>query len=400
MRQAYGWAAHAVGISDPNPPVGALIVDKNARIIGKGFTQQAGSYHAEVMAIREALKNSNRESLREATLYVTLEPCSHQGRTPPCVDAIVGSEIRTVVIDQVDPSKRSSGRGIRELKEQGISVHLLEAGSLETERFFTLFPFFKRTSENLPMIVLKWAQTREGFLSPEKGESGRISSDDALEMVYRMRHLSRACLATSGTVYADQPRLNARMSNFLKEENIQYDRSFFSTLLKRYDSISDHNVSNYRYFMLPRKWGEKQIIDFHKKQAAIDEHFLFSVSNTGQEAIFRKHRLPFIVADMRGVLKRIGSDGNNQVLIEAGPSMAEWLIGSGLVDTLVCVRSKDRTWPHGTGFSMSKILAVNTTKKTLQGGFRLIANIGLEKDNILCLIKKSGANKKFFEDGF
>ena len=404
MKNAYGCATHAVGISDPNPAVGAIIVDQDHKVIGKGFTQPAGSSHAEIVAIKDTIRNHGEESLKNSTLYATLEPCSHHGRTPPCVDAIIQSKMRSVFIDQIDPNKKSSGKGIQKLNENGIHTCLLEEKSLEEERFFTLTPFLKRISKNLPLVILKWAQSKEGFLSPEKGASGKISSAKALEMVHRMRHIFRACLATSGTVDADQPGLNVRFDNFYAEGHLQSDHSFFSDLLLRRppSSKTNYNEKNYRYFMIPHAWNEKQITHFYKKQSAIDEHFHFMISNRDQDKTCQKRNIPFSFSDrgnrVKDILKKITSDGHNQVLIESGPTMAEWLVESDTADMLICLKSQDRKWSSGKSFSISNMLAKDEIEKISEKGFKLISNLRLEKDEILCFVKKSRLNQNFFKD--
>ena len=388
MKEAYLCAAHAVGICDPNPAVGAVIVDENGRIIGKGFTQPAGFDHAEVMAIKDAAQNHGKESLKNTTLYVTLEPCSHYGRTPPCVDVIVRSKIRTVIIDQIDPTEKSSGKGIQKLNENQIDTVLLEERSLENERFFTLAPFFRRILKGLPMIALKWAQTREGFLSPQRGSSGMISSKEALNLMHRMRHLFRACLATSGAVAADLSRLNIRFTDSLAEEQLEFDNSFFSVLLKRYDlEPMKDNVNNWRYFIIPGLWNQRMLNRFYEIQSAIDHRFHFMISNKDQELTCRKKDISFTLANPRErlekLLTKITSDGNNQVLIEAGPTMAERLIGSNMANILICLKSKEKELSSGRSFSIARMLAKNETEKIAERGFRLISQIKLKKDEIL-----------------
>ena len=152
MREAYYEAFHAVGLSDPNPAVGALVVSSSNEILGRGFSQESGSHHAEVMAIENAQKNSGKPSLVGSALYVTLEPCCHHGRTPPCVDKIVKSKIAAVVIDQKDPSEKVNGRGIKALKENGIHVSLLRHPELELEKLFTLRPFLKVQKRGLTSL--------------------------------------------------------------------------------------------------------------------------------------------------------------------------------------------------------------------------------------------------------
>ena len=148
MQRALELAAQAKGRTSPNPLVGAVVVN-DGRIVGEGYHQKAGAPHAEVIALEEAGENS-----RNATLYVTLEPCNHQGRTPPCTEKIIGFGVRVVYVATLDPNPLVSGRGIKRLREAGIEVNVSVAGSLRFEPIL-----FKFVTQNLPFVALKTAMT-------------------------------------------------------------------------------------------------------------------------------------------------------------------------------------------------------------------------------------------------
>lgn len=206
IRRCLQIAQNAIGISRPNPAVGAVIVYEN-NIIGEGFTSVCGGNHAEVNAIN-AVKN--KEILREATIYVTLEPCSHFGKTPPCADLIVKHQFKKVVIGCVDSNNLVAGKGIERLLNAGIEVIV---GVLENEcrkhhkRFFTV------QERKRPYILLKWAQTKDGFIAPETKDFQKpvwISNPFSRQLVHKFRAQEQAILVGTTTVLADNPKLNLR----------------------------------------------------------------------------------------------------------------------------------------------------------------------------------------------
>ena len=209
LKRALEIAARARGC-DPNPAVGA-VVEAGGRIIGEGYTAAYGGPHAEVRAIRSV---HNPELLREATLYVTLEPCCHHGKTPPCTDRILESGIPRVVVGIKDPNPAVAGRGIRMLEAAGCTVisGLLEAECREHHRVFLTVQEKKR-----PYILLKWAQSRDGYLAPpdsrrsEPGQPHWITGMAARQWVHKWRTEVQAILVGRKTAYADNPRLDSRL---------------------------------------------------------------------------------------------------------------------------------------------------------------------------------------------
>lgn len=189
----------------PNPLVGAVIVH-NDRIIGEGFHQKYGEAHAEVNAVHSV---KDKSLLREATIYVTLEPCAHFGKTPPCADLLVRSEFKRVVIAQVDPFSEVAGKGIEKLKQAGIQVDcgILEQQAKELNKRFMTFHTKKR-----PFVSLKWAQTRDGFLAPESSETGIhwISQPETQLLTHQERSTEQAILVGRMTVEKDNPSLTTR----------------------------------------------------------------------------------------------------------------------------------------------------------------------------------------------
>ena len=199
-------AKNGIGTTRPNPSVGAVIVYQN-KIIGEGFTSPHGENHAEVNAINAV---ENKSLLKEATIFVTLEPCSHFGKTPPCADLIVKHQLKQVVIGCLDSNSLVAGKGVSHLENAGINVIV---GVLETECRMHHKRFFKVQENKRPYIILKWAETKDGFVAPiAKNEIKPIfiSNTYSQQLVHKLRSAEHAILVGTRTVLADNPRLNVR----------------------------------------------------------------------------------------------------------------------------------------------------------------------------------------------
>ncbi|MCU0462179.1 MAG: bifunctional diaminohydroxyphosphoribosylaminopyrimidine deaminase/5-amino-6-(5-phosphoribosylamino)uracil reductase RibD [Bacteroidales bacterium] len=208
MRRCLDLALKAEGRTYPNPLVGSVIVHEG-RIIGEGYHLKAGEPHAEVIAINSV---RDKHLLGKSKLYVNLEPCSHFGKTPPCVDMILSSGIRTVVIGTPDTSEKVSGKGIKKLKESGCEV---VTGVMEEECRWINRRFFSFHEKKRPYVILKWAQSADGLLDIErnKGHFRKplwITGNAERVLVHRWRSVEQSILAGAGTVRADNPRLNVR----------------------------------------------------------------------------------------------------------------------------------------------------------------------------------------------
>jgi diaminohydroxyphosphoribosylaminopyrimidine deaminase/5-amino-6-(5-phosphoribosylamino)uracil reductase len=202
MRRALELAASARGRTSPNPMVGAVIVT-DGRVVGEGFHAYAGSDHAEVAALREA-----GSAAAEGTLYVSLEPCCHHGRTPPCADQIVSAGIRRVVAACEDPNPSVSGRGIALLREAGVTV---EVGLLGEEATRLNEAFFKHIRTGVPFVTLKVAASLDGKIATRTGESRWITGESARRRVHQLRNEADAVLVGIGTVLRDDPLLTTRL---------------------------------------------------------------------------------------------------------------------------------------------------------------------------------------------
>lgn len=207
MARALQLAANGRGQTSPNPMVGCVIVARG-RIIGEGWHRRYGGPHAEVNAVNSV---SDRSLLPEATVYVTLEPCSHYGKTPPCADMLVACGVKRVVVGCTDPNPRVSGRGLARLRDAGIEV---ETGVLEEECRRLNRRFFTAQTLHRPYVMLKWACSSDGFLDVcrDAGESApHFSTPLTLMAMHRLRGCFDAILAGSTTVENDNPRLDTRL---------------------------------------------------------------------------------------------------------------------------------------------------------------------------------------------
>lgn len=236
-QEQYMWrclelAGHGLGRVSPNPMVGAVIVHQG-RIIGEGYHQYGGGAHAEVNAIARV---KDKQLLKDSTLYVSLEPCSHHGKTPPCTSLILDSQIPRVVVACVDPFEQVAGNGIRILREAGVEVVV---GVLEQEAMHLNRRFFCSVTQKRPYIILKWAETLDGFIAPCEqmpGQALHISSESSKYYVHRMRAQEDTIMVGVNTVLLDNPRLDLRYWGGKNPARVIIDRQARVT--------ADHHVLN------------------------------------------------------------------------------------------------------------------------------------------------------------
>jgi diaminohydroxyphosphoribosylaminopyrimidine deaminase/5-amino-6-(5-phosphoribosylamino)uracil reductase len=204
MRQALALARRGLGYVEPNPMVGCVLV-RGERVLATGYHHRFGGPHAEVDALRRC-----RTSPRGATAYVTLEPCCHHGKTPPCTDALIAAGIARVVAAVKDPNPRVAGGGFAQLRAVGIRV---EAGLCATEAAALNAPFFKLQRQHRPWVILKWAQSLDGKIAAHTGDSKWISDEVCRAHAHRTRGRVDAVVVGVGTVLADDPRLTCRTAH-------------------------------------------------------------------------------------------------------------------------------------------------------------------------------------------
>ena len=210
LRRAIELAERARGQTSPNPMVGAVVV-KDGRVIGEGITQPPGEAHAERMALDECA-----EDPAGATLYVSLEPCCHDGRTPPCTDAILAAGIARVVIGCDDPTSKAAGRGPGILRDEGVEVAWMDGAVAEAARLVNQ-PFRKHARTGRPLVIFKSAMTLDGKVATVKGDSQWISGEASRARAHRWRAESDAVAVGIGTALFDDPRLTARIEGVARQ---------------------------------------------------------------------------------------------------------------------------------------------------------------------------------------
>ncbi|MEO8533115.1 MAG: bifunctional diaminohydroxyphosphoribosylaminopyrimidine deaminase/5-amino-6-(5-phosphoribosylamino)uracil reductase RibD [Flavobacterium sp.] len=243
-------AKNGLGTTYPNPMVGSVIV-YNDQIIGEGWHKKAGGPHAEVNAIRSV---KDKSLLKKATIYVSLEPCSHFGKTPPCCDLIIENKIPNIVVGTVDPNEKVAGRGIKKIIEAGanVTVGILEEDCNELNKRFFTFHQKKR-----PYIILKWAESQDGFLAPEKTETPDrkpiwITNQYSRQIVHKWRSEEQAIFVGTQTVIDDNPKLNVRdwsgkdpirvvldQNNRIPEDSSIFDDSVKTIVITKSEIVSE-----------------------------------------------------------------------------------------------------------------------------------------------------------------
>lgn len=309
MQRALKLAAKARPISPPNPSVGCVIV-RDGEVLGEGFTQKTGSDHAEIQAIKSA--NKRGFDVKGATVYVTLEPCSHYGRTPPCAMRLIDEKVARVVSACLDPNPLVAGRGISMLRQAGIEV---ETGLLQEEAWQMNAGFMTRMTENRPWVRAKVAMSLDGFTALPNGESQWITDSDAREDGRRWRCVAGAVLTGVGTVLADNPSLTARINGELQE------RQPLKVLV---DSSLKVNADN-RFF------DEGPILVVCAKSVPEKRSLL-------QKRGVEVWDLPSADGrvDLHGLLHELAKREINEVHVEAGAILTGEMVRLGLVDELVC----------------------------------------------------------------
>ena len=248
-------AKNGFGTTYPNPMVGSIIVYED-KIIGEGWHQKAGEPHAEVNAVRSV---KDKSLLKKATIYVSLEPCSHFGKTPPCCDLIIANEIPNVVIGTVDPNEKVAGNGIKKLIAAGVNVTV---GVLEKECHELNKRFFTFHNKKRPYIILKWAESQDGFLAPEKQVDQErtpvwITNQYSRQLVHKWRSEEQAILVGTQTVIDDNPKLNVRdwsgnnpvravldQNNRISKESFIFDDSIKTIVFTKFESnLSTENIT-------------------------------------------------------------------------------------------------------------------------------------------------------------
>ena len=243
MQRCIELAGLGAGSVSPNPMVGAVIVHEG-RIIGEGYHRQYGHAHAEVNAINQVLAHFDdaKELLKNSTIYVSLEPCAHYGKTPPCADLIIKHQIPKVVVGCRDPFDQVNGKGIEKLMAEGIEVI---NGVLEAECQWLNRRFFTRVQKQRPYVILKWAQTNDGFFAPADKSLFWITGEESRRLVHKWRSEEDAILIGKNTAQIDNPQLNLRYWKGKSPKRVVIDRKLeLSHGLNIYDQSVETLIFN------------------------------------------------------------------------------------------------------------------------------------------------------------
>lgn len=350
MYRAVELARKGMGWVSPNPMVGAVIV-KDGRVIGEGYHRRYGSLHAE----RDALANCI-ELPKGATIYVTLEPCCHHGKQPPCVDALIEAEVSHVVVGSHDPNPLVAGKGIKRLKEAGIQVteHYLEK---ECDALNEVF--FHYITTRMPYVVMKYAMTMDGKIATYTGASKWITSEVARAHVQELRHQYRGIMVGVGTVLADDPQLTCRMENGRNPIRIICDTHLRTPLDTKVVKTATQDLEE----------AEK---DTKKAQTIIatsirDDSKYDDYLRAGCRVIYIPEKEGHI--DLPVLCEKLGDEGVDSILLEGGATLNWSAMQSGIVNKVLT-------------YIAPKLFGGATAKTP-------IAGIGVETPQEACVLKNS-----------
>ncbi len=301
-------ARRAEGRTNPNPAVGAVVV-RQGRLVGEGFHPGAGEPHAEIFALEQAAAQA-----RGADLYVTLEPCSHQGRTGPCADAVIAAGLARVQVGTLDPNPLVAGRGVEKLRAAGIEVHI---GLLEDECRRLIAPFARHILTGLPHVTLKAAVTLDGKTATSKGDSKWISGQQSRLEVHRLRDRVDAIMVGIGTVLADDPQLTTRLPEGHGHDPL---RILVDTYLR--------TPPESRILHLDSK-AETLII------CGADVPELRAERLRSKRVRVLRLGSPGAQVDLGQLMSVLGAEGIQSILLEGGATLNNAMLSAGFVDRLM-----------------------------------------------------------------
>lgn len=312
MSRALDLAKRGIYTSTPNPNVGCVIVNDSGEIVGEGWHVKAGHAHAEVNALLDA-----GELAKGATAYVSLEPCSHHGRTPPCCHALAEAGVKRVVAAMVDPNPLVAGKGLSYLEQKGVQV---SSGLLANEAEKINQGYCKRMRTGLPRVTVKLAATLDGKTALQNGKSQWITGPHARKDVQRHRASSCAILSGSGTVMADNPSLNVRydeLEGLIDIPAPDLQRQPLRVLLDGRNQFPN----DLRLLQLP---GQILLVNRHKSEVRFPEN----LSQWQAPSVDKK-------LDLSAVMAHLGTLGLNEIWVEAGAKLAGALLQEKLIDQLI-----------------------------------------------------------------
>ncbi|MDR7521157.1 MAG: bifunctional diaminohydroxyphosphoribosylaminopyrimidine deaminase/5-amino-6-(5-phosphoribosylamino)uracil reductase RibD [Armatimonadota bacterium] len=313
MEEALALAQRAAGRTSPNPLVGALVV-ADGQVVGRGFHARAGAAHAEVVALREAGGRA-----RGATLYVTLEPCCHAGRTGPCTEALINAGVRRVVAAMADPDPRVNGRGLARLREAGVdvAVGVLEARARRVNEFYV-----KHRRTGVPFVALKWAMSLDGKIAARRGSATAITGEAARRYAHELRNRYDAVLVGVQTVLADDPQLTCRLPADAQPAPRNPLRIVVDSRLR---TPPGARVVT----------GVADAPTLVATTAAAPADRVEALRRAGVEVLVQDHTGGPV--DLRALMQTLGRRGLLSVLIEGGGTVNASALASGVVDKVIAL---------------------------------------------------------------
>ena len=349
LLRAVDLAKAAIGLSDPNPRVGCVLHDATGQLAGEGFTQQAGGPHAEVMALRQATAAGRQ--LVGGTAWVSLEPCAHHGRTPPCVDALISAGLARVVVAVADPFPQVAGRGVARLRAAGLVVDLAEPGTSSQAAYALNIGYFSRVLRQRPWVRMKIAASLDGKTALPDGTSQWITGAAARADGQAWRRRAGAVLTGIGTVRDDDPRLDVRLLPTARQPVRVVVDSSFST------------PTTARLLAAP---GKALIVGVHEHPSRCA-----ALRAAGADLLLLPG--PDDRVDLPALLKRLALDGLNELHVEAGATLNAALLQAGLVDELLLYIAPTLLGP---GRGMAALPALQQLHQAITLQFESIDRVG------------------------
>ncbi|MCG2587866.1 bifunctional diaminohydroxyphosphoribosylaminopyrimidine deaminase/5-amino-6-(5-phosphoribosylamino)uracil reductase RibD [Rhodohalobacter sulfatireducens] len=315
MQRALSLAEKGRGYVSPNPMVGCVIVSEEGDVIGEGYHERYGKAHAEVNAMNQV---DDADNLKNATVYVTLEPCSHHGKTPPCAQMLADKPIKRVVVAMKDPSEKVNGRGLELLRNEGIDV---DTGILQKEAKELNECWLHYIEFNRPFITLKIAQTADGYIAAPNGDSKWISSKESREKVHIWRSQNDAVMVGRNTALHDNPSLTVRLVEGRQPKRVVIDGPF--ELPRNLNLFSD-------------QFEEKTIVITHNRKKSKDEAdpmLKMLQSNYFRGEIIHVEKVNGHSRLKEG-MRKLADHGITSLLVEGGQQLSSALLKRGLVDRL------------------------------------------------------------------
>ena len=348
LGEALALAESAFGVTEPNPRVGCVIASADGRVIGRGATQQAGGPHAEVMALRDAARQGH--AVEGATVWVTLEPCAHHGRTPPCCDALVDARVARVVVAATDPFPKVAGAGIARLRAAGIAVDLADDDLARAAQDVNI-GFFSRVLRRRPWVRLKAAASLDGVTALANGQSQWITGAAARTDGHAWRRRASAVLSGIGTVLADDPRLDVRL---------------VPSMLQPLRVIVDSRLRLPATARLLEPPGRVLLAT-----ASADQTARAALVARGAEVVVLAGRDGQV--DLPVLLGGLAERGVNELHVEAGATLNGTLLAAGLVDELLLYMAPQLL---GSGRPIARLAPLQRLADGLRLQITEIARIG------------------------